>query len=87
MAIFKEDMIVRRVPKAVREATRVYMEEYNMSLADAFTEAVRENVHKPTELFWAWYYSDLRKFIPSAYVEEYLDFDKYPIRYSMNNRA
>ena len=87
MAIFKEDMIVRRVPKAVREATRVYMDEYNMSLADAFGEAVRETVHKPTELFWAWYYSDLRKFIPSAYVEEYLDFDKYPIRYSMNNRA
>lgn len=87
MVNFNNDMIVRRVPKVVREATRVYMDEYDMSLADAFGEAVRENVHKPTELFWAWYYGDFRKFIPSAYVEEYLDFNRFPLRYNMNNRA
>lgn len=83
MANFRNEMIVRRVPKAVMESTREYMDSYNMSLADAFTEAVRENVHKPTELFWAWYYSDFRKFIPSAYVEEYLDFKKFPLRYKL----
>ena len=83
---FEKNMIVRRVPKAVREATRVYMDEYNMSLADAFGEAVRENVHKPTELFWAWYYSDFRKFIPSAYRKEYLNFKEFPLRYSLSRR-
>lgn len=83
---FEKNMIVKRVPRAVVEATASNMENFNMSLYDAFDLAVRENVHKPTELFWAWYYSDFRKFIPSAYRKEYLNFKEFPLRYSLSRR-
>ena len=39
-------------------------------------------VNKGTELYKAWYYDDFRKFIPSAYNPEYLDFSKYPLKYA-----
>ena len=58
------------------------MEVYHMGLADSFREAVRTYVKKGTELWKAWYYDDFRKYIPSAYLPEYLDFAKYPLKYA-----
>ena len=88
MSEFRNDMIVRRVPAAVRERTRENMDVYCMSLGDAFEEAVREYVStrkttnwRNSELADAWFYSDFRKFIPSAYVPEALDFERFPLRY------
>lgn len=77
-----DDLIVGRVPKKVKERTKENMEAYHMSLADSFEEAVRELEKDGTELWKAWYYSDFRKFIPSAYNPEYLDFGKYPLKYA-----
>ena len=44
-------------------------------------EAAKELAKERTELYKAWYYDDFRKFIPSAYNTEYLDFSKYPLKY------
>jgi len=57
------------------------MEKYNMCLSDSFEEAVKNLAEKGTELWKAWYYSDFRKFIPSAYEPKYLDLKKYPLKY------
>lgn len=79
---FNEDMIVRRVPKAIMKRTQENMEVYHMDLADSFEDAARMYAKKGTELWNAWYYNDFRKYIPSAYREECLDFEKYPLRYT-----
>lgn len=71
----------KRIPKAIKERTKENMEVYNMCFTDAFEEAVRELVKKGTTLWKAWYYSDFREYIPSAYKSEYLNFDKYPLKY------
>lgn len=57
---------------------------YNLCLSDAFEEAVKNypKLKKGSELWKAWYYCDFRKYIPSAYIPESLDFRKYPLRYS-----
>lgn len=79
--IFYEETIIKRVPKAVKIRTQENMEVYHMCLSDAFEEAARTYAKNGTELWKAWYYDDFRKYIPSAYREEYLDFVKYPIKY------
>lgn len=80
--MFKDDMIVKRVPKAVRERTRENMDLFYMGLYDAFDNAVRECVDgRSVELVKAWYHSDYRAFIPSAYMPMYLDFKEFPLRY------
>jgi hypothetical protein len=71
----------KRVPKAIKERTIENIEVYHLSLGDSFEEAVRELAKKGTELWNAWYYSDYRKFLPQIYHEEYLDFNKYPLKY------
>ena len=65
----------------IKERTRENMEVFNMCLADSFEEAVKEFAKEGSELYKAWYYGDFRKFIPSAYNSEYLDFSKYPLKY------
>jgi len=70
-----------KVPKDIKDRTIENMEEYYMGLADAFEEACRELAPKGSELWKAWYYNDYRKFIPSAYDPQYLDFNKYPLGY------
>lgn len=75
------DVFQGRIPKNIKDRTIENMEVYYMGLADAFQEACRELAPKGSELWKAWYYDDYRKFIPSAYIEEYLDFDKYPLKY------
>lgn len=79
--MYRDEMIVGRVSKAVRELTRKFMEEFDMDLADAFNEACREKAKKGSRLWKAWYVQDFRKYIPEAYCPEYLDFKKYPIEY------
>lgn len=83
--IYSEDMIVKRVPKAVRERTKENMEQYHMSLYDAFDEAVRHVSPKGAELRNAWFFSDYRKFIPEAYLPKYLNFKLFPLMYSIRN--
>ena len=70
-----------RIPKIIKDEAVKYMEEEGVSLYDAFNWACREYAEKGSELWKAWYYSDFRKFIPSAYEPEYLDFKKYPLKY------
>ena len=71
------------VPNKVKRLTKKYMNIYNMGLFDAFNDAVRElKSDRNSELYKAWYYQDFRKFIPSAYIPEYLDFKKYPLKYN-----
>lgn len=79
---YYDALIVGRVPKKIKERTKENMEVYNMCLSDSFEEAVKVLAKKGTELWKAWYYSDFRKFIPSAYNREYLDFSKYPLKYA-----
>ena len=81
MMYYDDDMIVGKVSKRVRERTRENMDTYCMGLADAFKEAAKEYARPGTELYKAWYHNDFRKYIPSAYRPEYLDFEKYPLRY------
>ena len=70
-----------RVPKKIKDATLEYMDTDGVSLADAFEWACREYAPKGSELWKAWYYNDFRKFIPSEYDPQYLDFKKYPLKY------
>lgn len=72
----------KRVPKAIKERTEENYYTYNMSLADAFEEAVKTFAKKGTKLWKAWYYNDFREYIPSEYKEEFLDFKKYPLAYA-----
>ena len=71
----------KRIPKAIKERTEENMQVYCMCLSDAFEEAVRTLAKKGTKLWKAWYYSDFREYIPCAYQSEYLDFNKYPLKY------
>ena len=79
--MYDDSKIIGKVNKKVRNATKRYMEKYNLNLADAFKEACRYYASKSTELYIAWYYDDFRKFIPSEYNKKYLDFEKYPLKY------
>ena len=78
---YSDDMIARRVPKAVRSRTRENMEVYDMDLYGAFDDAARVYATEGTELSRAWYASDYRRFIPTVYEARSLDFKKYPLRY------
>lgn len=79
--IRRADLFKGKVPKNIQNRTIENMDEYHMDLYDSFKEACRELAPKGSELYNAWYQDDFRKFIPSAYLEEYLDFDKYPLEY------
>lgn len=81
MKYYSDDLIVKRVSKKVRERTRENMDSYCMGLYDAFKEAAFTYAKAGTELYKAWYYDDFRKFIPSAYRQESLNFEKYPLNY------
>ena len=72
----------KRIPKAIRERTEENYYTYNMSLLDSFKEAVKELAKKGTKLWKAWYYDDFREYIPSEYQAKYLDFEKYPLKYT-----
>lgn len=76
------ERFAKRVPRAIVERIEENYYTYNMSLLDAFEEAVKELAKKGTKLWKAWYYGDFREYLPSEYNEEYLDFEKYPLKYA-----
>lgn len=78
---YTDEFIVKKVPKKVRERTKENMEKYEMLLSDAFEEAAKTYAKPGTELWKAWYFSDYRKYIPSAYDPKYLNLEKYPLKY------
>lgn len=82
--VYHDEMIVRKVPKWIRERTKENMDVFGMGLYDAFQEAVRNypKLKRGSELWKAWYYDDFRLFIPSAINPERMDFYKYPLRYN-----
>lgn len=84
---YSDDLIVKRVSRQVRERTRENMEIYNMSLSDAFEEAARNYAKRGSDLYLAFYTSDFREYIPSAYQEKYLDFEKYPLAYTPSGKV
>ena len=78
--MFNESLIVKRVPNAVVNRTKVNMNKYRMGLYDAFNEAVGAYGNKRSKyLSCAFLAGDYREYIPSAYLPEYLDFEKYPL--------
>ena len=81
---FSKDYIARKVPQWIVMRTQENMEVYNMGLSDSFKEAIQNypGLVKGSELWKAFYYDDFRKYIPSAYLPEYLDFAKYPLKYA-----
>ena len=81
MRYYSYDLIVGKVSKKVRERTQENMNVYFMGLYDAFREAAFTYAKPGTELYKAWYYDDFRKFIPSAYMPESLNFGKCPLKY------
>lgn len=80
--MYSDDLIIGKVPKTIRKRTKENMEIYHLGLADAFEEACRTLAKSNTELHKAWYFNDFRRFIPTAYNLEYMDFNKYPLRYT-----
>ena len=78
--VYNEYLIKGTVPQRVRNRTRVNMNKYNMSLYDAFKEAVRV-YGRSKNLRNAFCTDDYRMYIPSAYLTEYLDLNKYPLKY------
>jgi len=75
------DMIKKPVSDLVRQLTAEGIERYCLCLYDAFKYAASIAADKRTKLYKAWYKDDFREFIPSAYLLEYLDFNKYPLAY------
>lgn len=74
---FNDGMIAKRVPKWIVNRTRENMENYNMDLYDAFDEAVRNYPRKLSKKLWAaWYFSNYREYIPSAYFPNYIEFKR-----------
>lgn len=80
--VFDENDFVKRVPKKILQRTKENMEVYNLTLTDAFPEAVRELAKKGTTLWKAWYYDDFREYVPCIYAQKYLDLNKYPLKYN-----
>lgn len=81
LTVYEESDFSKKVPKKIKEATRRNMEEYNVTLCDAFEWAVKDLAKKGSDLWKAWYYSDFREYCPGMYSQEYLDFEKYPRKY------
>ena len=79
MTKFDQSMITKRVPKEIMKRTQEYFDDYQMDLYDSFNEAVRHYRKPSQELRLAFLSSDYREYIPSAYLPQYLDFDKYPL--------
>jgi len=77
----RRDLFGPGVPLSIQKKTMDYMQAWHMGLADAFKEACRNYAERGSELREAFDADDFRKFIPSAYCEEYLDFNKYPLGY------
>ena len=82
---FNKNNFAISLPENILNRVRENMEVYHLILNDALKEAAQELAKKGTELWKAWYHDDFRAFIPSAYLAEYLDFTKYPLKYTIND--
>lgn len=75
-------MFAVKLPKYLLNRVQWYVERFNMSLIDSLRSACCDVCHSKNTLWYkAWYYEDYREILPSAYIEEYLDFEKYPLKY------
>ena len=67
---FLKENVHGDVPEEVLMETAEYLgSDGTISLHDAFSEACRDCAPKGSELYKDWYNGDLRKYIPSEYVE------------------
>lgn len=78
--IFNEDLFYH-VPKYIIKEIKKTIDEYGVCLSDAIEWTFRDYAKQGSELWKAWYYSDYRRFIPSWYSQEELDFNKHPLKY------
>ena len=61
------------IPTTIKRNTTYYMNKYYLDLYDAFRAACMDyHGTMPKELLDALYWDDLREYIPSAYLPEYL---------------
>jgi len=75
---------IRKVPQKIINQICKDMEEYSLCFTDALNLAFREyQAGTESEIYKAWYYQDFRAFCPSIYNLEYLDFEKYPLKYTV----
>ena len=84
---FEEQDFKKPIPEEILDMVKENMETYNLDLLDALEEAARELVVKDSLLWRAWFYNDYREFIPCAYIEKFLDFEKYPLAYADSSQT
>lgn len=79
---FDRSLVVKEVPEEFLKRVEENMDVHYLGLYDAFKEAAEHFGEPGSEIYKAWYYDDYRMYIPSAYLPEFLDFGKYPLKYS-----
>ena len=61
------------IPERIKRKTAYSQKAYNLSLYDAFNDAVRtmtsDEMQLYPDLFTAWYKSDYRNYIPQEYLD------------------
>lgn len=81
---YNSNFIYGNVPEEIKTGTKNNMESRQMSFYSAFKAAVDDYTpERESELFKAWYYNDFRRFIPAAYDHIFLDFNKFPLKYTV----
>ena len=79
-----KEKFIRKVPQKIINQIYKDIETYNVCFSDALKWAFRDYpASHDSEIYKAWYYDDFRAFCPSIYNLEYLDFNKYPLSYSV----
>jgi hypothetical protein len=70
---------VQPIPMYLLTKIAWYLKNTGMSLIDSTREAFREKAPKGSKWDKMFYHDDFREILPSAYIEKYLDFEKYPL--------
>lgn len=72
--------LVQNCPRYFVNRVARNMAHYNLDLNDAFEEAIHAFSNKVNrKMRIAFNSGDYREYIPSAYLPQYLDFEKYPL--------
>ncbi len=75
--------LVQNCPRYIVNRVVRNIAHYRLGLYDAFNEAIRAFCNKVNQkMRIAFLSGDYREYIPSAYLPEYLDFEKYPLHES-----
>ena len=75
-------VFIKPIPKYIMNCIKKYYEVYGVGLSDAIEGGFREKANNKNTIWWKmWYYNDFREICPSIYLPEYLDFEKYPLKY------